>query len=153
MALRFAALGFGLVAGFVMGWARLTDPETFRRMLHLESPTVYLLMGASAGVAFVGVRLLRGRRAPLTAERIAWTTEAPTRALVAGSAIFGVGWGISTACPGPVLAQVGAGRVLAIAVTAGVLVGVLVQPRLAAFAARRAGASHVPRLIADADVL
>jgi hypothetical protein len=38
--------------------------------------------------------------------------------------------GLVTACPGPVAAQLGAGRVLTLAVAAGVLVGVRFQPRL-----------------------
>jgi hypothetical protein len=47
MQLRVSALALGIVAGFVFSWARLTDPETFRRMLSLDSPRVYLLMAAA----------------------------------------------------------------------------------------------------------
>ena len=41
-------------------------------MLALRSPTIYLLMASAVGVAFVGARLLQGRRALLTGETIAW---------------------------------------------------------------------------------
>jgi uncharacterized membrane protein YedE/YeeE len=131
MALRLAALALGTVTGFTFAWARMTDPNTFHRMLSLDSLRIYLLMGAAVAVAFAGTRLIRGRRTLLTREPIGWTTTRPTRSHIVGSALFGIGWGISDACPGPIAAQLGAGRVYALAVAAGVLVGVRLQPRLA----------------------
>jgi uncharacterized membrane protein YedE/YeeE len=131
MKLRLSALALGMVTGFTFAWARLTEPETFHRMLSLDSPRVYLLMGAAVAVAFVGARLLRGRRALLTGGPIDWTATRPSRSHVLGSVVFGIGWGVSEACPGPTAAQLGGGRVLALAVAAGVLVGVRLQPRLA----------------------
>jgi uncharacterized protein len=128
MRLRLSALALGIVTGFLIAWARLTDPETFRRMLSLDSPRVYLLMGAAVGVAFVGSRLVRGRRALLTGEPIDWRGTRPTRGHVIGSALFGIGWGITDACPGPTAAQLGGGRVLALAVAAGIVAGVRLQP-------------------------
>ena len=146
MKLRLAALGLGTVTGFVFAWTRMTDPETFHRMLSLDSPRIYLLMGAAVAVAFVGARLLRGRGALLTGERIDWSVTRPSRNHIVGSLLFGVGWGISEACPGPTAAQLGAGRVLALAVAAGILAGVALQPRLARAAehARRSPDTAIP---------
>src|SRR5919198_5498453 len=129
MKLRLCAFTLGIVTGFVVAWARLTDPNSFRRMLSLDSPRIYLLMAAAVGVAFVGARLLRGRRALFTGERIDWRAGRPRRGHVIGGALFGIGWGITDACPGPTAAQLGSGRVLALAVAAGVLLGVRLQPR------------------------
>jgi uncharacterized membrane protein YedE/YeeE len=136
MRLRLAALVLGVVAGFTFSWARMTDPATFHAMLSLDSARIYLLMGAAVAVAFVGARLLRGRSTLLTGERIDWHAARPARSHVLGSVLFGVGWGITDACPGPIAAQLGAGRALAVAVAAGVLVGVRLQPRLARAAER-----------------
>jgi uncharacterized membrane protein YedE/YeeE len=154
MRLRIAALVLGILTGFVFSWARMTDPDTFRHMLSLDSPRIYLLMASAVAVAFVGARLLRGRRALLTGERIDWTPTRPGRAHVVGSVLFGIGWGISDACPGPIAAGLGGGRVLLLALAAGVLVGVRVQPRVAAAAERvsRAGDASVSNAPA-ADVL
>ena len=154
MKLRLAALLLGIVTGFAFAWARMTDPNTFHRMLALDSPRIYLLMGAAVAVAFVGARLLRGRRALLTGEPISWSRTWPTRSHIVGSVLFGVGWGISEACPGPTAAQLGAGRVLALAVAAGVLVGVRLQPRLARAAehARHTTDALIPA-VHGADVL
>src|SRR5919204_2429345 len=149
MRLRLFALALGIVTGFVFAWARLTDPNSFHRMLSLDSPRVYLLMGAAVTVAFAGARLLRGRRTLLTRERIEWRTARPTRSHLVGSVLFGIGWGITDACPGPTAAQLGGGRLLALAVAAGIGVGVRLQPWLARLPeqlrrAAPAGATAIP---------
>jgi uncharacterized membrane protein YedE/YeeE len=154
MKLRLAALVLGIVTGFTFGWARMTDPRTFHAMLSLDSPRIYLLMGSAAAVAFVGARLLRGRRALLTGEPVSWAAARPTRSHIVGSILFGIGWGISEACPGPTAAALGAGRVLALAVAAGVLVGVKLQPALARVAERVSeGADSPIPVVQGADVL
>jgi uncharacterized membrane protein YedE/YeeE len=154
MKLSLAAVVLGLVGGFTLSWARMTDPRTFHAMLSLDSPRIYLLMGSAVAVAFVGARLLRGRRALLTGEPIKWAAARPTRGHVAGSVLFGIGWGISEACPGPTAAALGAGRVLALAVAAGVLVGVKLQPALARVAERVSeGADPRIGVVQGADVL
>jgi uncharacterized membrane protein YedE/YeeE len=153
MKLRVVALTLGLITGFTFSWARMTDPNTFHRMLSLDSPRIYLLMGAAVAVAFVGARLLRGRRALLTGEPIVWTAALPTRSHILGSVLFGVGWGISEACPGPAAAQLGAGRVLALAVAGGVLVGVALQPRLVSVLERTGQRREGPMAVPAAEVL
>ncbi|MGH7124750.1 MAG: DUF6691 family protein, partial [Stellaceae bacterium] len=84
MKLRLAALVLGVVSGFTITWARMTNPRTFHAMLSLDSPRIYLLMGSAVTVAFVGARLLRGRRALLTGEPINWASARPTRSHVVG---------------------------------------------------------------------
>jgi hypothetical protein len=153
MTLRLSALALGVVCGFVFGWARLTDPETFRQMLSLDSPRVYLLMAAAVGVAYVGSRLVRGRPALLTGEPIDWHGARPTRSHVVGSALFGIGWGITDACPGPTASQLGGGRVLAFAVAAGIVAGVRLQPWMAGVPGRLRAARARATTIPAGDVL
>jgi uncharacterized membrane protein YedE/YeeE len=150
--LRLWALGLGVVTGFVFSWARLTDPETFRQMLSLDSPRVYLLMASAVAVAFVGARLARGRTARLNGEPIDWRPTRPTKAHLFGSALFGIGWGVTDACPGPTAAQLGGGRMLALAVAAGIVAGVWLQPALVRAAERLRHAAAVSGM-QEADVL
>ena len=142
MPLRLASLGVGVILGFVFDWARLTDPDTFHDMLTLASPDVFLLMGSAVAVAAAGVHLLRGRRALLTGEPIGIETPPVQRAHVVGGLIFGTGWAIASSCPGPLVAQLGAGRALALATSAGVVCGVLAQVQIARRAAREVPAAH-----------
>jgi uncharacterized membrane protein YedE/YeeE len=154
MKLGLAALVLGVVTGFTFAWARMTDPRTFHAMLSLDSPRIYLLMGSAVAVAFIGARVLRGRRALLTGEPINWTATRPTRSHVLGSVLFGIGWGIAGACPGPTAAALGAGRMFALAVAAGVLVGVKLQPALARATKRVSEGAESPiPVVQGADVL
>jgi uncharacterized protein len=154
MKLRVSALALGIFTGFVISWARMTDPSTFRRMLSLDSPRIYLLMGAAVAVAFAGARLVRGRRALLTGERIDWRAARPARTHVVGGLLFGIGWGVTDACPGPIAAQLGGGRVLGLAVAAGIVAGVRLQPVLARAIVERTRRVEGPTpTVAAADVL
>jgi hypothetical protein len=67
------------------------------------------------------------------------STRGEVGALFAAGLLIGVGArsaGGSEACPGPTAAQFGSGRILALAVAAGIRVGVKVQPRMARVAER-----------------
>jgi uncharacterized protein len=143
------ALIVGLGLGFVFDWAHLTDPETFHLMLTLQAAYVYLLMGSAVAVAAAGALVLRRRgwRAPLTGELVG-RSEAPIRREhIVGGAIFGLGWAISSSCPGPLVAQVGAGRLPALATLAGVGCGIALRLALTRRDARSACARG--RLVSD----
>jgi len=124
MAVRAAALGFGLVFGFAISWGQFTDPDQIRAMLLLQDPYLYLMMATSVVVGFVGVRLLRrgGARALLTGEPVAWRAERTERRHVVGAAIFGLGWAITDSCP----AQLAQGVLWSLFTIAGVFVGIYV---------------------------
>jgi uncharacterized membrane protein YedE/YeeE len=145
------ALVVGLGLGFVFDWARLTDPETFHRMLTLDAAYVYLLMGSAVAVAAPGAWLLRrrGRRAPLTGELVAWNDLPVRREHIVGGVIFGVGWAVSSSCPGPLVAQIGAGRLPAFATLAGACCGIALRSAMT----RRAARAHAAPGQLAADVL
>jgi uncharacterized membrane protein YedE/YeeE len=132
------ALAVGSGLGFVFDWARLTDPETFHRMLTLKSAYVYLLMGSAVAVAAAGAWLLRRRhwRAPLTGELVTWGERPIRREHVAGGIIFGIGWAVSCSCPGPLVAQIGAGRLPTLATLAGACCGIALRTGLTRRAAQ-----------------
>jgi uncharacterized membrane protein YedE/YeeE len=118
--------------GFVIAWARVTDPGVIRKMLLLREPDVFLLMGSAVVVAGLGVRLLRvlKLRALVTHEPIAWPVSAVQSRHVAGSALFGLGWSVACTCPGPVAAMIGQGHVAGLVVAAGLLSGIAIKRRL-----------------------
>jgi uncharacterized protein len=121
------ACAFGVAFGFLLSWGTLTDPGTIERMLRLQEAYVFLMMASAVAVAFVGVRLLlRGRRrALLTGEPIRVTADAIERRHVVGSVLFGLGWAVADACPGPVLAQLGQGLGYGVCTAVGVTGGAL----------------------------
>jgi hypothetical protein len=122
-------LGFGAVFGFVLGWARLHEPETIYRMLRLMEPDVFLIMGSAILTATIGVRLLRlrGARAWATGIPVSWRTIAPSREHVVGSVLFGIGWSVSCVCPGPAAVLIGRGEISGLLVAAGLMAGIAIR--------------------------
>lgn len=122
------ALGVGLTFGFLLSWGTLTDPDTIHRMLQLKEAYVFLLMASAVAVAFIVIRAFArtGRPTLLTREPLRLTTEGVERRHIAGSVVFGLGWAIADACPGPILAQIGQGMAYGLSTAAGVTGGLLI---------------------------
>jgi uncharacterized membrane protein YedE/YeeE len=115
---RAAGLGVGLVFGLVLAWSGMMSPDVIRGALLFEDSYLFLFFGSAVATASLGLWLLR------RAGRVTWTPERPERRHVTGALIFGVGWGVSNACPGPIAAQLGQGIGWAAWTLTGVLLGV-----------------------------
>ena len=124
--MRLAGLLVGLVFGVVLSWSGMSDPDVIRGALLFEESYLFLFFASAVIVASVGVRLLRGRRSLLTRERIDWRSTPVQRRHIAGSVLFGTGWALADACPGPIATQLGQGIVWSLFTLAGVVVGIWV---------------------------
>jgi uncharacterized membrane protein YedE/YeeE len=69
---------------------------------------------------------------------------------VAGSLLFGIGWGVTGACPGPIATQLGQGIAWGVPTTAGLVLGIVLFRRLQARTPSRAGrvAAVIPSPVA-----
>jgi uncharacterized membrane protein YedE/YeeE len=119
MARRAAAALIGVVFGVTLCWSGMSDPDVIRDALLFRDAYLYGMFASALLVAAVGLQLLRRR-----AGQPAWPRERPARRHVVGSLIFGVGWGIADACPGPIATQVGAGIPWGLFTLAGTAVGI-----------------------------
>jgi uncharacterized membrane protein YedE/YeeE len=118
-----SALGAGLLFGVGLIVSGMTDPHRVRAFLDFTghwNPSLAGVMGGAIAVHGIALWLER-RKSP---------APHPARAvidgkLVAGAAVFGVGWGLSGFCPGPAIVALGLGRGWAFfaAMAFGVLVG------------------------------
>ncbi len=126
MRLRLAGLAVGLVFGVTLAWTGMSSPEVIRSALLFEKAYLFEFFAAAVLTATVGVHLLRRARvrALLTGERVGWKPEAPARRHVLGSVLFGTGWAVADACPGPIATQVGQGIVWSLFTVAGVVLGI-----------------------------
>jgi len=122
---RAAAALVGVVFGFTLAWSGMSNPDVIRAGLLFEDLYLFWFFFAAMATAFVGVQLLRRAnvRALLTRERIRPETLRPERRHVFGSVLFGLGWAIAAACPGPVAAQLGQGIFWSLATIAGIVIG------------------------------
>jgi uncharacterized protein len=99
-------------------------------------PTLIFVMGAGLVVAMLGFRFVLKRGAPVfdTRFHLPNLTAIDTR-LLGGSALFGLGWGLSGFCPGPAFASLVFGNmqsfIFVAAMAAGMGLALLVPQRQA----------------------
>jgi uncharacterized protein len=144
---NFAAFGTGALFAVGLVVSGMTKPSKVAGFLDLagawDASLMFVMIGAIA-VHFIAYRMVMKRRSPLFDARF----HVPTRKdidprLVAGAALFGVGWGLGGFCPGPGLVTAASGSLGAILFVAGMTAGMLVEQRLARASTRaqaRAGA-------------
>ncbi len=114
----------GVVFGVTLSWTGLTSPNVIRDALLFNDSYLFLFFASAVLTASVGSRLVRGRTALLTGKPIQWNVERPQRRHIVGSLVFGLGWGIADACPGPIATQLGQGIWWSVFMLAGALLGV-----------------------------
>jgi uncharacterized membrane protein YedE/YeeE len=110
-----SAAASGIIFGIGLSISRMTDPTKIKDFLDLASipsggwdPSLAFVMGGGLLVGIFGLRLDRILRKPLAAEAFIKTQRTKIDLpLVAGAALFGVGWGLSGFCPGPSFADLG----------------------------------------------
>ena len=109
MAIFLYAFLFGLLFGLGLIVAQMTNPEKVLAFLDVGGdwdPSLALVMASALLVLGVSQRLLHAAvPAELELEQLA--CDSPGAAidvkLIVGSAIFGIGWGLSGICPGPAI--------------------------------------------------
>ena len=126
MSVRVAGAIVGVIFGFTLCWCGMSDPAVMREALLLQDAYLYLMFVSALVVAVGGQRLLRRAqaRALLTDEQLTCPRERPGRRHIVGSVVFGLGWAIADACPGPIATQVGQGIPWALFTLVGVVAGV-----------------------------
>ena len=100
-----SALGAGFLFGIGLWVSGMANPKKVLGFLDVGGDwdaSLMLVMAGAVAIALVGFRLVLSRPKPVFSEKF----ELPTRKdidlpLIAGSAIFGIGWGIGGYCPGP----------------------------------------------------
>ncbi len=124
-----AAFAAGLVFGLGLIVSGMSDPAKVLGFLDVAGrwdPSLAFVMGGAVLVAFLAFALARRR----TANFLGGAMHLPTARdidlrLLAGSVVFGVGWGLAGFCPGPALVAFGAGREKAAVFVAAMLGGMV----------------------------
>jgi uncharacterized protein len=126
MSRRVAGLGIGIAFGIGLSWSGMTSPNVIRGALLFEHSYLFLFFASAIFVATAGSWALRatGVKALFTGQPITWAQERPERRHIVGALLFGIGWGISDACPGPIATQIGQGIAWGVFPLVGVVVGV-----------------------------
>jgi rhodanese-related sulfurtransferase len=126
-------LVFGIVFGFVLARVGATDFDAIAGMFLLRDLHLAGVIAVAVLVAAPAFWWLRRRGvAGPSGCRITLAPKPQKPGLVAGSLLFGAGWGLTGTCPGTALAQLGEGRWVAAATIAGILGGAALYRALGA---------------------
>jgi Predicted transporter component len=104
----------GLIFGTGIALSGMANPAKVLNFFDVTGtwdPSLALVMASALLVTAIGYRFVLQRDKPLAEIRFHLpTARKPDLPLVAGSAIFGVGWGISGFCPGGAIPALGLGE-------------------------------------------
>lgn len=101
-----AGAGFGilLVKSEVISWLRIQE------MFRLQSFHMYGVLGSAVIVGIISVWLIKKFNIKtIYGETIEFHSRKFNKGQVYGGLLFGLGWAITGACPGPLYAQIGTG--------------------------------------------
>ena len=133
---HIVALLGGLVFGLDLLLSGMTDPGKVQGFLDVTTrwdPSLALVMGGAvlvASLAFAWAR--RSPQAWLGARRMWPDAGAIDTRLLAGGALFGLGWGLAGFCPGPALVALSAGMADAWIFVPAMLAGMALHDRFLA---------------------
>jgi len=102
----------GLIFGIGLALSGMLDPARVIGFLDIAGgqwdPTLAFVLAGAVGVSAIGFALTRARTAPMfeASYQLPATAAIDVR-LLAGAALFGVGWGLVGYCPGPAIASLG----------------------------------------------
>jgi uncharacterized membrane protein YedE/YeeE len=133
---NFIALLSGLVFGLgllVSGMANPVKVQGFLDITRAWDPSLAFVMGGAIAVASIAFALARRRQRSWSGALIEWPRALGIDArLLAGGALFGVGWGLAGFCPGPALVAMSSGMGEAWIFGIAMLVGMVAHDRLLA---------------------
>lgn len=128
--LVFTSFLAGLVFGLGLMVSGMANPAKVLGFLDVGgawNPSLALVMVGAIAVGLVAFRLAKNRTVSLLGAAMKLPGDsAIDRRLLAGSLLFGIGWGVAGFCPGPGLVALGMGESKAVVFVAAMLAGMAV---------------------------
>ncbi|AXY76330.1 transporter [Paraflavitalea soli] len=126
--LRYLVVGilFGIVfvKAEVISWFRIQE------MFRFQSFHMYGVIGSAVVVGAISVFLIkRFNIKTIDGEPVVFHSKKFNKGQVIGGLLFGLGWAVTGACPGPLFAQIGTGATVIIVVLLSAIAGTWVYGR------------------------
>jgi len=112
--------GIVLTKSEVVRWQRVHD------MFLFKEPFMYLIIGTGVFVAMISVLIIKSfELKTIQGKPMSYKAKPYHTGVILGGMIFGAGWAITGACPGPIYAQIGGGAWMSLFTLAGALLGTM----------------------------
>lgn len=113
--------GFVLIKAEVISWFRIQE------MFHFQSFHMFGIIGCAVGVGMISYAIIRKfKLRSLEGEEMKIIPKPLTKGTVIGGLVFGFGWALTGACPGPLYALVGSGHIAILVVILSAVFGTFI---------------------------
>lgn len=120
--LKYAAVG--MLFGVAFTKAEMISWFRIQEMFRLQSFHMYGVIGTAIAVGMLSVWLIKKYKVKtIYGEPIEFHPKKFNKGQIIGGLIFGLGWAMTGACPGPLFAQIGAGFLVAVVVLLSAIAG------------------------------
>ncbi|AFM04647.1 putative transporter component [Bernardetia litoralis DSM 6794] len=116
----FVGIAFGIVfvKAEIISWFRIQE------MFRLESFHMYGVIGTAILTGMISVFIIKKFNIKtLSGEKIIFKDKVFNKGQIYGGLIFGLGWAMTGACPGPLYAQIGTGATVVLVTLLSAIVG------------------------------
>ncbi len=121
----------GILFGIILVKAEIISWFRIQEMFRLQSFHMYGVIGSAILVGMISLQLIkRLRLKSLQGEAIVPQKKAFHKGQMIGGFIFGLGWALTGACPGPLFAQIGGGYTVVLVTLLSAVAGTWVYGRL-----------------------
>ncbi len=131
MGKKIGFLFFGIIFGFTLSRVGASDYDLITRMFGGKDFKIALVILTAIIVGAIGMHFIKRLKKPMkNGEMLKINHKELKQFSLLGAAIFGLGWGMSGACPGTVLAQIGEGKLYGLITFFGMLCGTYIYALL-----------------------
>ncbi len=115
---------FGILFGIVLTKSEVISWFRIQEMFRFNEWHMFLVIGSAVAVGAVSMTIIKRLQwKSLGGEPLVYSGKPFHKGFVIGGILFGIGWAITGACPGPIFAQIGAGEYPALFTLAGGVAG------------------------------
>ncbi|GAB3426831.1 YeeE/YedE family protein [Niabella aquatica] len=121
---NFKYLAVGIIFGIVFVKAEIVSWFRIQEMFRLQSFHMYGVIGSAVVIGAVSVWLIkRFNIKTIYGEAVTLHPKKFNKGQVIGGLLFGLGWAMTGACPGPLFAQIGSGFTVVVVVLLSAIAG------------------------------
>lgn len=115
---------FGIFFGITLTKSEVISWFRIQAMFRFEEAHMYLIIGSAVVTGALMVVILKKLQAKSSnGTKMDFKPKPFQKGVIIGGIIFGMGWAITGACPGPIYAQVGTGAYPAVVTLIGAVLG------------------------------
>ena len=121
---NLSVAAIGVYLGILFTKSEVASWDRIHAMFLFQEAHMYLIISVAIGVAMLSMLLIK-RMGIKTVDGspIKYKPKPYHTGVIVGGMLFGAGWAITGACPGPIYAQIGGGQWMAVLTLIGALLG------------------------------